>query len=141
MHDALAVGRGQRVGQREPDVEHLRDRKAAGGNLSIEAGAGDELHGEEPDALVLLDRVEDDDVGMGERRHRARFALEAGDQPGIARDAVGQHLDRDLAVEPGVASAIDLAHTAGAEWLEDLVGSETGAGGERHPRTLTHHLS
>jgi hypothetical protein len=33
----------------------------------------------------------------------------------------GQDFDRHLAVEPGIARAIHLAHTARAQWGEDLV--------------------
>ena len=46
-----------------------------------------------------------------------------------AANAVGQDLDRDVAVEARVARAVDLAHAAGAEGGEDLVGAEAGSGG------------
>jgi hypothetical protein len=39
---------------------------------------------------------------------------------------------RDVASEPRVARAVDLPHAAGPEKLDDLVGSETGAGREWH---------
>ena len=45
-----------------------------------------------------------------------------------------QRLERDLAPQPGVASAIDLAHAAGAQRTEDLVGTQAMAGGEGHGR-------
>ena len=43
-----------------------------------------------------------------------------------------QNLDRDVALELRVARAIDLAHAAGAEGGEDLVGPETSTGTEGH---------
>ena len=43
-----------------------------------------------------------------------------------------QHLDRDVAPEPRVAGAIDLAHPARAERRQDLVGTEFRPGRERH---------
>ena len=46
----------------------------------------------------------------------------------------GEDLDRHLAVEPRVARAVDLAHAAGTEGRDDLVGSEALAGGEAHLR-------
>jgi hypothetical protein len=45
-----------------------------------------------------------------------------------------EDLQRDDAIETGVAGSVDLAHAAGADWLEDLVRSEAGAGGEGHER-------
>ena len=56
-----------------------------------------------------------------ERGEHARLALEPRQALGVARELVGQDLDRDLAAELGVASAIHLAHAADAELREDLV--------------------
>ena len=44
-----------------------------------------------------------------------RLALEAGEALGVARERRGQRLDRDVAPEPRVARAVDLAHAARAE--------------------------
>jgi hypothetical protein len=46
----------------------------------------------------------------GERRH---FALEAREGVAIGRQKRRQHLDRDVASQPGVAGAVDLPHPAG----------------------------
>ena len=53
-----------------------------------------------------------------------RLLLEAAQALGIGREDGGQHLDRDVAPEPRVARAVDLAHPARAERDEDLVGAE-----------------
>jgi hypothetical protein len=42
----------------------------------------------------------------------------------------GKNLDRDGAVQASVSRAIDLTHAPRAEWLENLVGTETIAGRE-----------
>ena len=55
---------------------------------------------------------------------RARFLLEALQALGIGRERRGQDLDGDVATEPRVAGAIDLAHPAGADLAEDLVRPE-----------------
>ena len=69
---------------------------------------------------------------MVEAGDRAGFALEPAAL--LVIDPVGsQDLDRDLAAEPGVARAIDLAHAALAELGHDLVRSEVVALGEPHP--------
>ena len=52
---------------------------------------------------------------MIERGEHLRFALEPREPSGIARERLRQDLDRDLAIELGVARAVDLAHAAGAE--------------------------
>jgi hypothetical protein len=64
------------------------------------------------------------------------LSLEAGEPLGIVRHGVGKHLDRHLAAEARVARAVHLAHATRAERGDDLVGSETGTGGEWHPGNL-----
>jgi hypothetical protein len=41
-------------------------------------------------------------------------------------------LERDDAIEPCIASLVDLTHPAGAERREDLIGAESGSGWEGH---------
>ena len=53
-------------------------------------------------------------VARASWRNRAR-------RSGIAGDVGGQHLDRDGPAETRVARAVDLAHAAGADAIEDLV--------------------
>ena len=52
---------------------------------------------------------------MVERREHLGLALEAGEPLGIGGEGLGQHLDGDLAAEPGVGGALDLAHAPRAE--------------------------
>ena len=88
-------------------------------------------HHEEPIAL-LAGVVDRDDVGVRERRHRLRLGLEAGERVGVIGEVLGQHLDRHVALEAGVAGAVDLPHPAGAERRDDLVRAEAVAGREAH---------
>jgi hypothetical protein len=69
---------------------------------------------------------------MVQRRQRFRFALEPREPLGIRREYLRQDLDRDLAVEPGVTGAVDLAHPTGTEQREDFVRAEATARFERH---------
>src|SRR3989442_6299022 len=73
---------------------------------------------------------------MVEARERERFAAEALARLAVLTRRGRQHLDRDLAVQPRVAGAIDLAHSPRTERGDDLVGAEAGAGEEPHPRNL-----
>jgi len=81
--------------------------------------------------------VQRTNVRMRERGDRARLALEAGAQVGIARDFRRKDLDRDGAIEPRVPRAIDLAHAAAAQRGEDLVGAESSAGSQGHVKLRT----
>ena len=67
------------------------------------------------------------DVRMVERRERLRFALEAREPLRIGGERGRQDLDRDVAIELGIARAIDLAHAAGAD------GARTSYGPRRMP--------
>ena len=65
---------------------------------------------------------------MRERGDRPRLGLEPPPHLGVGRDVRGHHLDRDVAIEPRVARAIDLAHAARTDGLDDLVLCEARAG-------------
>ena len=69
------------------------------------------------DEVIWPDVVKLADIGMIERGHGARLALEALAELGL-RD-----FDCDGAVEPDVASFVDLTHAAGAYRREDFVRS------------------
>src|SRR5206468_2161351 len=65
--------------------------------------------------------------GMGEPRHRARFAKEAFAHLllGLLRRSAGpQHLERDRTAQLRVAGGIDDSHSAGADWPEHLVSAD-----------------
>ena len=54
--------------------------------------------------------------------------LEPAQPVGVAGDADGQHLDRDLTAQARVPRAVDLAHPARSQGGEDLVRTEAVAG-------------
>ena len=72
------------------------------------------------------------DVRVIEGGHCARFALEARPPVGIDRKSRRDSLDGDGAFEASVSSAVDLAHSAGANQPEDFVRTEAEAGREWH---------
>ncbi len=81
---------------------------------------------------ALFEAVDVRDVRMIQRGEGLRFALEAREPVGVARERLGQDLDRDVAIELRVARPIDLAHAAFADLRGDFVDAETGAGSEGH---------
>ena len=87
------------------------------------------LHHDEVVAVGRLDFVNGDDVRVIQRRGGVRLLHESAAAILVA-DTIGrQHLDRDLAVEPRIASAIDLAHPSGADEGQDFVRTQRGAWG------------
>ena len=68
---------------------------------------------------------------MIQRRERLRLAREARQAIRIARDGLWQDFQRDLAIQPCIARAVDLAHAAGPEERDDFVGTKPGAGSQR----------
>ena len=73
---------------------------------------------------AVLDLVNRDDVRMIERGGRLRL-LDESAATALVGDAIrGQHLNGNLAPEPWIAGAIDLAHAPGSHKAEDLVGAE-----------------
>ena len=75
---------------------------------------------------MRADVVDRDDVRVVQRPGRLRLLLEAPQAVRVLRVRGGQDLDRDVALQPRVAGAIDLAHPARADRAEDLVRPETG---------------
>ena len=69
---------------------------------------------------------------MVQRGQKTRLALEALQGLRIESACIGQHLERDVALQPRVADAIDLAHPAHADELDDFVQTKTIAGRECH---------
>ena len=107
-------------------LEHV-DRVAQVHRLAEAVGkrpALDQLQDQVGDA-VLAAEVEDlEDVRMLQPRDRAGFLLEALSVVGVVGEEVGQHLDRDVAVQRRVVGAVDRGHAAAADALQHPVGAE-----------------
>ena len=85
----------------------------------------DQFHHQRADASAFLQAVDVRDVRMVERGEDLRFALEAGQAIGIVGEGIGQDFQGDIAIELGVARAIDLAHAARTESGENLIRAES----------------
>ena len=136
MDDALLVRRFERFGDLSGDRQRLVDRQWPLRNAVRQGRAVDELHHERIHAGRVFEPVDGRDVRVIERGEDFGFALKAGQPVRVCRDRRGQDLHRDLALQPGVRRAIDLAHAARAERREDVVGAEARAIGQGHEATL-----
>ena len=122
VHDAFVVGEREGLA----DLERVRDDglgvERAFENDVGELASPDELHRDERHAIFVSDLEDRRDVGMLERGGRFRFLNEA--LPAIrirGLDGLGKHFDGELAIELGIPRAVDLAHPAAADLLDDLV--------------------
>ena len=80
----------------------------------------------------VADVVQRADMRMAQARDGFGFALEPVAQIGIARDVLGQDLDRNDAVEARIAGFVDLAHAADADQAGDLIDAEARSGCKSH---------
>ena len=140
MHHALLVRRRERIRERDAQLHDARDRQPARCHLPIEAVALDQLHRQEPDAVLVLDRIERDDIRVVEAGHGARLVLESRQAFGVRGHVGGQHLERDVTTEAAVARTVHLAHAACAERGDDLIAAECRAWRHEVPN-LPHPLS
>ena len=129
MNDPLLVSGLERVGDLPRDPDRIVCRHRPIGNELGERLTLDELEHQGAHAVLLFDPVNGGDMWMVQRRERLRLALEPRQALGIGREGLRQHLQGNLAVQPRIARAIDLAHPARAEGGDDFVGAETGARG------------
>ena len=92
---------------------------------------------EEPIPIDLLEPVDLRDARVIEGGEDLRLTLEARDALGIAREGLGQRFDGDVAAEARVPGAVDLTHAAGPERGDHVIGTDTGAGRQRHVESAT----
>ena len=106
MHDAFFVRGLERVGDLPGVLERRFKRQRAFERIAL-----DQLH----DQGVPFHSVDLRNVGMVERSQDLGLALEAGHALAVAGKGFGQHLERNVALQPGIFGAIDLAHAARAD--------------------------
>ena len=95
-------------------------------------GPFDQFEHERRLAILLLETVDGRDVRVVQRSQDLGFALEPREARRIGRHRRRQDLDRYVTFELAVSGAIDLAHSAFADFRDDFVGAEAGAGREGH---------
>jgi hypothetical protein len=121
VDDAAAVRGRQRRGDLGPVAQHLVGRQRASLKPRRKRLPFEVLHDQEVDAILVADVEQRADMGMGQGGDRTRLPVEAPSPLGIGGILRGKDLDRDVAAEPGIAGAVDLAHSALAERGGDLV--------------------
>ena len=144
MHDAPLVRRFETVGDLRRHGDRVVDRDRAAREPRSQILAVDILHdqrerrGTTGSMVELDDAVNLRDAGVIEGGERLRLAFEPGEAFGIGRNAVGEDLQRDFAIELRVARAEHLAHSARPEHGQNLVVADARSRYEAHrPRDRT----
>jgi hypothetical protein len=128
MDDPLLVGRLQcRRDLKGNGLRVAESDRSASQSLSQRL-AGRQLHDQERLAVGSIETVNRRNVGVTERGQEARFPLESRQSIRVAEMERLQQLDRNLALEVQIASAVHLAHTASPDGRDDLVRTESRAG-------------
>ena len=102
----------------------------ADGGVFFQCLAFDQFEDERVGLTAVLEPIDRRNVRVVERRQHLRLAREACDAIGIEGKGVGNDLQRDVAIQLGIARTIPLAHAAGTEGGKDFIRAESGARGE-----------
>jgi hypothetical protein len=133
VDDPALVRRGEALRDLQAVVDRLPLRKLSTAvEPSLQRLSFEQLRDRVGNAVVPAEVVDREDVRVRERGDRQRLALEARQGVGIPGERLGQDLDRDVAVQLGVARAIDLAHSPDPQWREDFERGESGSCRECH---------
>jgi hypothetical protein len=125
--DAFLVRRFERLGDLPRDRQRLVEWNRPARDAVSERLALDEFEYERVRLTAVLEPINRTNVRMIERGQHLRLALETCEAVGVERERVGDDLQRDVAIQLGIAGAIDLAHAAGAELADDFVRADTRA--------------
>ena len=132
MNDSFFV----RGGEALCDLYCVLDGFALGQSAVVEDRAKrftlEEFRDEKWRAVVLADVEYGENIWMVERRDGAGFLFEADEPVAFAREGFRKDFYRDVASEPRVAGAHHFAHSTGAQWRDDFVGTELCSGRQRH---------
>ena len=120
----------------DAQLDDARDGQPARCHLPIKPVALDQLHRQEPNAVLILDRIERDDVRVVEAGDDAGFMFESRQAFRVRGHAGRQHLKRNVTTEAAIPRPIHFAHAAGAERRDDVVATESRAYTKGHRRNL-----
>ena len=125
VDDARLVRKRERIADIDDDADLLRERqRLAGAHPHVEGLPLDVLHRDVRLAAVFAEVEDGDDVAVGEPARRASLAEEPLAVLGLIDQLRGDHLDGHRALDLRIERAIDDAHPALTEALENLVAAD-----------------
>jgi hypothetical protein len=141
MNDPFLVRGFQSLGNLAKDAEAPVHGETAAGNPLREGLSEGHLHHEILDPLRLLEAEEGRDVGVVQRSEKVRLPIEPRDLLSIAREELGQELQRHVSSERRIPSPVDGSHAAFAELLDDLVVAEPSPDHQRDLFTFSRRVA
>ena len=132
VNDALLVRGGKTLRDLERVIDGLLLRNRTCVELAPQRLAFPELHHGVRNAFLIPEVEDRENVRMRKCRDRLRLTLEPSERIRVRRKQLGENLDRNVAVQLPIPRPVDLPHPARPERREDLVGTETSSGCERH---------
>src|SRR3979490_57971 len=109
MHNSLGVGRHQRIGYLNGDIQDLVGLHGLPRYALFEALTLELFHHDEGMPAVVLDTVDSADIRMVELRGGPCFSFESLQRLGIAGKIFWNELQRDMAAEFEILCLIDNA--------------------------------
>ena len=134
MHDAFFMRVGEAVSDLHAELNCLTQAQWAAPQTLAEGFSFQEFGYQVGRSLVSSHLKDRENVGMAQSGGGFGLDLEALQSIRFGGDKLGENFDGDVAIQPGIAGAVDLAHTAGAEWSEDFILAKLGARDQRHVR-------
>lgn len=132
MDYTAVMGRFERRGNLDGDRKSTADRKRTARENLLEGFAGNILHYEKVDAVLMNEVVNGDDVRVFERRGCPRLLEEAGAALRIGEDFGLQPLDGNRTAQHRILSPEHIAHPASADFSQQFVMPNSDGG--RHKR-------
>ncbi len=121
VDDSCPMGRSQRGEDIAGDSQQPVRRHGAASHAVGQGLAGQALHHDERDAIVVPGVVDGHHIGMGEAGRAPRFDLEPGADIGPRRHLRPQRLDRDPAAQTLIRGFVDRSHSTPAQNVADQV--------------------
>src|SRR5215471_670705 len=121
MNDAVAMGFGQCIRDLYRDIQRLPEVARLSLDASRQSFSFNVLHDDVVQVVLPANLIDRAYIRMVERRGGLGFANKAPRRSFVFSGFRTQKLNSDSAFEPGVLSQVNLAHTTGAERLNDSV--------------------
>ncbi len=132
MDDSNVVGGRQSTGEFHAIVQHLPQPHRAFTEALAQSLPVEQLGHDVGRAVVLADVKDRNDVWMVQGGSGLRFLFKAAKTLGVPRPVLGKYLDRHVALQRGVARAIDFTHPAGTQGAENFVAIQFRTWGQWH---------
>ena len=118
---AVVMRGGQAIGKLNAHARNFWKREWTCLDLVVERLPGNQFHHQKIDAILIGRVVDRFDVGMVQLGERESFLAEFLTDGFIGQSTGRKNLQSDVAVEFFVVSAVDYAHSTGADEFDDAI--------------------